>query len=100
MDGAGTAEGTPITAALPPERHGAPRTAVTPPEATWNLEHVLRAYRVGWFRANRTEMAELLRMSLRTYQRIENGQEPCPRGLLDTVHRLCWPDGEDAPVQS
>lgn len=58
-----------------------------PPKITDGLGELIRAMRI-YTGLSQRELVSKLRIDRRTYQRIENGQEPCPVGFLDTMEGL------------
>lgn len=60
-------------------------TTENPPERTMGLGEVIRANRAYIGISQRGMAKHLNDMDRRSYQRIENGEDPCPPGLLDTV---------------
>lgn len=58
-----------------------------PPTYTEGLGEVIRALR-NYTGMSKVGMAIKLGMARRSYQRIENGDDPCPPGLLDTIGEI------------
>lgn len=63
-------------------------TEQNPPTYTAGLGEWIRAQRLYTGLSQRGMAKHLGDMDRRSYQRIENGQDDCPPGLLDTVHEL------------
>lgn len=59
-----------------------------PPDYTHDLGEFIRAHRLYLGLSQRGMAKNLGDMDRRSYQRIENGQDPCPPGLLDTISEL------------
>lgn len=62
-------------------------TTNNPPERTEGLGEMIRAMRL-YIGLSQREISRTLKMDRRTYQRIENGQELCPVGFIDTMRTL------------
>lgn len=60
---------------------------MTPPERTEGLGELVRALRL-YTGLSQREITRKIKMDRRTYQRVENGQEPCPAGFIDTMREL------------
>lgn len=62
--------------------------APQPAEYTDGLGETIRASRLYTGLSQRGMAKRLRDMDRRSYQRIENGDDPCPPGLLDTVREV------------
>jgi transcriptional regulator with XRE-family HTH domain len=60
-------------------------TTTSPPRYLWGAGAQLRAFR-DYLGFTVSEMADLIDMARRSYQRIERGQDAVPPGLWDTLH--------------
>ncbi|QGH75295.1 HTH DNA binding protein [Mycobacterium phage Quesadilla] len=58
-----------------------------PETHSWGLGEIIRAHRL-FIGLSQREMAERVGKDRRDYQRIENGQDKCPPGLLSQVEEL------------
>lgn len=62
-------------------------TDQNPPVRTEGLGELIRAMRL-YTGLSQRELARKINMDRRTYQRIENGQERCPVGFIDTMRKI------------
>jgi DNA-binding XRE family transcriptional regulator len=58
-----------------------------PAEPTFGHGEMIRAMR-AYMGLSQRELARIIPMDRRTYQRIETEAEPCPTGFVDTMTRL------------
>ena len=62
-------------------------TTPKPDDYTFGLGELIRAHRL-YVGLSQRDMAERLNKDRRDYQRIENGQDACPPGLLSRIEEM------------